>query len=287
MKKIAIATDSNSGLTPKKADELGIFVLPMPFFINDQLYTEGLTIKRADFFRLQNEGAHISTSQPSPQDLIDLWEKLLEEYESIIYIPMASTLSSSCATATALAQDYNGRVTVIDNRRISVTQKQSAMEAKAMADAGHSVEEIRNHLMYTQRDCMIYVTVDNLKYLKQGGRITPAVASVGTLLNLKPVLYIDGEKLDVFTTCRGLKAARKKMIAAIEADIPKRFRARSIDELNLHAACCLPTADALEWKEMLEKHFNTECHLERLPLSIATHVGFGTFGVGLTRKYEF
>ncbi|MCD8329768.1 MAG: DegV family protein [Lachnospiraceae bacterium] len=284
MKKIAIATDSNSGLTQKVAEELGVFVLPMPFFINDRLCMEGLTIRHAEFFRLQREGAKISTSQPSPQDVLDFWDKILADYETLLYIPMSNALSSSCATAIALSQDYGGRVVVIDSTRISATQKQAVLDAKCMADRGASLEEIQKMLLDYDREAIIYITVDNLKYLREGGRITPAVASMGTLLNIKPVLLIDGGVLDVYSKCHGLKAARKKMIEAIRTDMAERFHCPDLKNLNLHAACCLATEDALAWKQTLEDTFQAPCSLDRLPLSVAAHVGFGACGVALTRK---
>ena len=194
MNKIAIMTDSNSGITQKEAERLGIRVLPMPFFINDELFYEDITLTQEEFYQRLAEDADISTSQPSPADVMELWEELLEEYDEVIHIPMSSGLSSSCETAIMLAKEFDGRVHVVDNQRISVTQRQSVMDAIAMRDKGMSADEIVDVLMREKLEASIYITVDTLKYLKKGGRITPAAAAIGTVLNLKPVLQIQGEK---------------------------------------------------------------------------------------------
>ena len=190
MGKIAIVTDSNSGITQKEAKELGIRVLPMPFYINGKLFFEDITLTQEEFYRRLEEDADISTSQPSPGDVIDLWDELLEEYDEIIHIPMSSGLSSSCETAQGLAKDYDGRVHVIDNQRISISQRQSVLDAIEMKEKGMSAQEIDDVLMKEKLEASIYITVDTLKYLKKGGRVTPAAAAIGTVLNLKPVLQI-------------------------------------------------------------------------------------------------
>ena len=203
MSKIAIATDSNSGITQAQGKELGIFVLPMPFYINDELFLEDITLSQEQFYQRLEEGADVKTTQPAPGDVTDLWDKILQDYDQIVYIPMSSGLSSSCETAMMLAQDYEGKVFVVNNQRISVTQRQSVLDAKTMAQAGKSAQEIYDYLERTKFDSDIYITVDTLKYLKKGGRCTPAAAALGAVLGIKPVLRIKGEKLDSFAKVRG------------------------------------------------------------------------------------
>ena len=228
MGKIAIVTDSNSGITQRQARVMGIYVLPMPFYINGDMYYEDITLTQEEFYQRLAEEADISTSQPSPADVMEMWDDILKEYEEIIHIPMSSGLSSSCETAIALAQDYDGRVHVVDNQRISITQRQSVLDALWMAGQGMSAQEIVDVLMREKLEASIYITVDTLKYLKKGGRVTAAGAALGTVLNIKPVLQIQGEKLDAFAKVRGFKAAKKKMLDAIEKDITKRFAGKKI-----------------------------------------------------------
>ena len=198
MGKIAIVTDSNSGITQYEGRELGVSVLPMPFYINDVMYLEGITLSQEAFYeRLKNDET-ISTSQPSPAEVCGLWDNLLKEYDEVVHIPMSSGLSASCDTATMLARDYDGKVEVVNNQRISVTQRQSVLDALVLRDAGKSAAEIKAKLEEEKMESSIYITLETLKYLKKGGRITPAAAAIGTVLNLKPVLQIQGEKLDAF-----------------------------------------------------------------------------------------
>lgn len=210
MSKTAIVTDSNSGITQAQAKELGIAVLPMPFFIDGELYMEDITLTQEEFYRRLGENSDISTSQPSPGDIMDLWDGLLKEYDEIVHIPMSSGLSSSCETAAALSADYDGKVQVVNNQRISITQRQSVLEAMELAENGRSASEIKEILEREKFESSIYITVDTLKYLKKGGRITPAAAAIGTVLNLKPVLTIQGEKLDAFAKVRGWKQAKRR-----------------------------------------------------------------------------
>ena len=217
MGKIAIVTDSNSGITQDQARELGISVIPMPFYINEKLYLEGITLSQEEFYeRLKNDEA-ISTSQPGPADVCGLWNTLLEKYDEVVHIPMSSGLSASCDTAMGLAQEYDGRVHVVDNQRISVTQRQSVLDALTLRDAGRNATQIKQVLEEQKLDSSIYITLETLKYLKKGGRITPAAAAIGTVLNLKPVLQIQGEKLDSFAKARTVKQAKKMMIDAMRA----------------------------------------------------------------------
>ena len=236
MSKIAIVTDSNSGITQSEGKTMGITVLPMPFYINEELFWEDITLTQEEFYKKLEEDADISTSQPAPGDVMDLWDGLLKEYDEIIHIPMSSGLSSSCETAISLAAEYDGKVQVVNNQRISVTQKQSVIDAMNLRDAGKSAAEIKAVLEAEKFESTIYITVDTLKYLKKGGRVTPAAAALGTVLNLKPVLQIQGEKLDAFAKVRGWKAAKKTMLKAIEDDLNGRFAGRDTDELVLGMA---------------------------------------------------
>ena len=219
MSRVAIVTDSNSGITQDRGKELGIYVLPMPFFIDGKLFLEDINLTQDEFYRRLGENSDISTSQPSPGHVMDLWEEALKEYDEIVCIPMSSGLSSTCSTAMSIAAEYKGRVQVVDNQRISVTQEQSVYDAMKLRDQGKSAAEIKEVLEREKLQASIYITVDTLKYLKKGGRITPAAAAIGTVLNLKPVLQIQGEKLDAFAKVRGWKAAKKAMLNAIEKEL--------------------------------------------------------------------
>ena len=252
MKKVAIATDSNSGITQAEAQTLGIRVLPMPFYINEELFFEDVTLTQEAFYRRLAEDADISTSQPSPGDVTDLWEKLLESHDQVVYIPMSSGLSASCETALMLSADYRGRVFVVDNQRISITQRQSVLDALEMARAGMDGQAIHDVLVRERLESSIYITVDTLKYLKKGGRVTAAGAAIGTVLNIKPVLTIQGAKLDAFAKARGWKSAKKIMLDAMERDIAQRFAGQ---EIHLAAAYTCTDEEAQEWKGELEARF--------------------------------
>lgn len=282
MGKVAIVTDSNSGITQKEAEELGIKVLPMPFYINGELYYEDITLSQEEFYQKLGEDAQISTSQPAPGDVMELWEELLESYDEVIHIPMSSGLSSSCETAAMLSKDFDGKVLVVDNQRVSVTQRQSALDARQMSDQGKNAKEIYDVLMREKLEASIYITVDTLKYLKKGGRITPAAAAIGTVLNLKPVLQIQGEKLDAFAKVRGWKAAKKTMLEAMEKDIKERF---SDGEVHLQAAYTCGEEEALQWKEEIKTRFpGYDIQMDRLSLSIACHIGPGAMAIACSRK---
>lgn len=273
MSKVAIVTDSNSGITQKRGEELGIYVLPMPFFIDGELYLEDITLSQEQFYEKLGADSEISTSQPSPGDVMDLWDKLLVDYDEIVCIPMSSGLSSTCETALSLAQDYDEKVQVVNNQRISVTQEQSVYDAIKLRDEGKSAAEIRQVLEKEKMQASIYVTVDTLKYLKKGGRITPAAAAIGTVLNLKPVLQIQGEKLDAFAKVRGWKAAKKTMLNAIEKDLTDRF-ADVKDQMVLGMAYTCSKEEADEWKNEIQTRFpDYELVEGPLSLSIACHIG--------------
>ena len=281
MKKIAIVTDSNSGITQAQAKRLGIEVIPMPFFIDGKLYLEDITLTQEEFYQHLTQDSDISTSQPAPGEIMELWDRLLEEYEEIVHIPMSSGWSSSCETAMALAADYDGRVRVVNNQRISVTQRQSVLDAMELAAEGKSAVEIQERLEEEKLDASIYITVDTLKYLKKGGRITAAAAAIGTVLNLKPVLQIQGEKLDAFAKVRGWKQAKKAMLDALEKDIKERF---GKEKVYLQAAYTCSEEDAAKWKEEIESRFpGYEVHMDKLSLSVACHIGPGAMAVACTK----
>lgn len=284
MSKVAIVTDSNSGITQKRGEELGIYVLPMPFFIDGELYLEDITLSQEQFYEKLGADSEISTSQPSPGDVMDLWDKLLEDYDEIVCIPMSSGLSSTCETALSLAQDYDEKVQVVNNQRISVTQEQSVYDAIKLRDEGKSAAEIRQVLEKEKMQASIYITVDTLKYMKKGGRITPAAAAIGTVLNLKPVLQIQGEKLDAFAKVRGWKAAKKTMLNAIEKDLTDRF-ADVKDQMVLGMAYTCSKEEADEWKNEIQTRFpDYELVEGPLSLSIACHIGPGAMAITCMKR---
>lgn len=288
MSRIAIVTDSNSGITQKEGKELGISVIPMPFYINEELYFEDITLTQEEFYQKLDEDADIKTSQPAPGDVLDLWEKLLEDYDEIVHIAMSSGLSSSCATAAMLADDYDGKVQVVDNQRISVTQRQSVADAMKLAEEGKSAKEIKDILEADKLDSGIFIMVDTLKYLKKGGRVTSAGAAIGTVLGIKPVLQIHGEKLDAFAKTRGVKQAKKKMIAAVRKELEERFPDGDFAKhAYLQSAYTKDKEAALKWKEELMAEFpEMEFHQDPLSLSVACHIGAGALAVAWTHKIE-
>ncbi len=287
MAKIAIITDSNSGITQKQGEELGIYVLPMPFTINEETYFEDINLEAEKFYQEQAAGSDIFTSQPSPETVMGLWDKLLNEgYEEIIHIPMSSGLSGSCQSALMLAQDYDGKVQVVNNQRISVTQRQSAMDAKALAENGYHADEIREKLEEDKFNSSIYIMLDTLYYLKKGGRITPAAAALGTILRLKPVLQIQGEKLDAYAKARTTEQGKSIMVKAIKSDMENRFDGLT-DGTGYHIAMAhTQNPEAAEaWREEVLKEFPAaEIYMDRLPLSIACHIGPGALAITVSKK---
>ncbi|MDO5799009.1 MAG: DegV family protein [Eubacteriales bacterium] len=286
MGKIAIVTDSNSGITQEEGRKLGISVLPMPFYINDVMYLEGITLTQEEFYeKLKNDEA-ISTSQPSPAEVCGLWDNLLKEYDEVVHIPMSSGLSASCETAMALARDYDGRVQVVDNQRISVTQRQSVLDALALCEAGRTAAEIREKLEEEKMESSIYITLETLKYLKKGGRITPAAAAIGTVLNLKPVLQIQGEKLDAYAKVRGKKQAKKVMLKAMREDWEGRFEKYvEAGEMCLQMAYTGNKEEAEEFKEEVQAVFpGADIRMDPLSLSVACHIGHGALAVACAKK---
>lgn len=287
MEKIAIVTDSNSGITQEEGRRLGVSVLPMPFYINDVImYLEGITLTQEEFYeKLKNDEA-ISTSQPSPAEVCGLWDNLLKEYDEVVHIPMSSGLSASCETAMALARDYDGRVQVVDNQRISVTQRQSVLDALVLREAGRTAAEIKEKLEEEKMESSIYITLETLKYLKKGGRITPAAAAIGTVLNLKPVLQIQGEKLDAYAKVRGKKQAKKVMLKAIREDWEGRFgKYVEAGEMCLQMAYTGNKEEAEEFKEEVQAVFpGADIHMDPLSLSVACHIGHGALAVACSKK---
>ena len=284
MKKIAIVTDSNSGITQEMGKMMGIHVIPMPFFIDGELFLEDITLTQEEFYKRLGDNSDISTSQPSPGEVMECWDELLKEYDEIVHIPMSSGLSSTCHAAQSLSQEYEGKVCVVDNQRISVTQKQSVEDAITLREAGKSAAEIKEILEAEKLQASIYITVDTLKYLKKGGRITPAAAALGTVLNLKPVLQIQGEKLDAFSKVRGWKAAKRTMLKAIEKDLEERF-SEVREDMVLGMAYTCSKEEAQEWKqEIAEKFPEYEIVEGSLSLSVACHIGPGAMAVTCMKK---
>ncbi len=284
MSKVAIVTDSNAGITQEEAKELGIYVMPMPFYIDDELFYEGISLSQEQFYEKLQEGHEIHTSAPAPGDFLDLWDRLLEDYDEIIDIPMSSGLSSTCSQATMLAQDYNGKVFVIDNQRISVTQRQSVLDALMLAEAGKNGKEIAEALMANKFDSSIYIMVDTLAYLKKGGRITPAAAALGTLLRLKPVLQIQGEKLDAFAKARTVKQAKTIMIRQILDDCRDRFGSAEGENIHISMSYTYDLEAAEIFREEVRQYFpNHDIYMHPLSLSVSCHIGPGALAVTATK----
>lgn len=287
--KIAVVTDSNSGITQAQAKEMGVAVLPMPFMIDGETYYEDITLTREQFYQRVKDNADIATSQPTPDSILKMWDKLLKEYDQIIHIPMSSGLSGSCSTAMMLAgeDEYEGKVFVVDNRRISVTQYQSVKDAQMLAAMGMDGTQIKKRLEETAADSVIFITVDTLKYLKKGGRITPAAAALGTLLKIKPVLIILGEKLDSFAKARTMKQAKTMMMNAIQKELDGRLHDSECRNCHLAIAHTDNEEAALEFKKEVEERFpNADVYMAPLSLSIACHIGPGSLAVTATRKME-
>lgn len=289
MGSVAIVTDSNSGISQAEGKELGIYVIPMPFLVDGKLYFEDVDMNKEQFYHFLESDADLSTSQPSPGDVMDLWDKLLKEYDEIVHIPMSSGLSASCATAMGLAQEYDGKVQVVDNQRISVTMQQSVMDAKHLAATGKSAAQIKEILEKEALESSIYLVVDTLKYLKKGGRITPAAALLGSALNLKPLLQIQGEKLDTYKKVRGMKAAKKNMLDAMKKDVEGRFADYvAKGQLNLHVAYTTDEETAKQWMEEVQNAFPdlTITRMDPLSFSITCHTGPGVLAIAASHALD-
>lgn len=283
MSKVCIITDSNSGITQKESKELGIVVIPMPFYINEVQHFEDIDMTQEQFYEaLMDEKTEVSTSQPSPDTIMQTWKEQLEEYDEIVHIPMSSGISSSCSTAMMLAQEdeFEGKVFVVDNQRISVTQRRSVQQAKELAERGYSAKEIHDILFRDKFQSSIYIMVNTLKYLRKGGRLTPAVAAIGTVLRIKPVLQIQGEKLDSYAKVKTLKQAKTTMLKAIRSDFEKRF---SEEEMEIDIAYTYDKAEADKFKEeILEEYPNAKVYMDPLSLSVSCHIGPGALAVALS-----
>lgn len=289
MSSVAIVTDSNSGISQAEGKELGIYVIPMPCLVDGKLYYENVDITKEQFYHFMESDADLTTSQPSPGDVMDLWDKLLKEYDEIVHIPMSSGLSASCSTAMGLAQDYDGKVQVINNQRISVTMQQSVMDAKHLAATGKSAAQIKEILEKEALESSIYLVVDTLKYLKKGGRITPAAALLGSALNLKPLLQIQGEKLDAYKKVRGMKAAKKNMLDAMKKDVEGRFADYvAKGQLKLHVAYTTDEETAKQWMEEVQNAFPdlTITRMDPLSFSITCHTGPGVLAIAASHALD-
>ena len=286
MPNVAIVTDSNSGITQDGAKELGVYVLPMPFMINEETFFEDIDLTQEEFYEKLSSGANIGTSQPSPESVMKLWDGLLKDYDEIVHIPMSSGLSGSCQSAMILAEDYDGKVQVVNNQRISVTQRQSCLDAKLLAARGMNAKEIKEFLEADKFNSSIYIMLDTLYYLKKGGRITPAAAAIGTMLRLKPVLQIQGEKLDAFAKARTTNQGKSIMINAIKNDIESRFGGMTEDRhIWLQVAHTANQEAAEAYKEEILAQFpGYDIHIDPLSLSVACHIGPGALAFACCRK---
>lgn len=284
-KKIAVVTDSNSGITQSQAKECGLYVLPMPFMINEETFYEDITLTQEQFYQRLSENADVITSQPSPEEVMKLWDEVLKTYDEIVHIPMSSGLSGSCQSAKMLAEEYDGRVQVVNNQRISVTQRQSALDALTLIGRGMDAAAVREFLEEDKFNSSIYIMLDTLYYLKKGGRITPAAAALGTILRLKPVLQIQGEKLDAFAKARTVSQGKTIMINAIRSDMEKRFGGVSPDNVWLQIAYTYDRETAEQFRmQVLEAFPDFDVHLDPLSLSIACHIGPGSLALACSKK---
>ena len=286
MPKVAVITDSNSGIGQEEGKALGVRVLPMPFMIDEETYYEDINLSTDAFYKYLEANANVSTSQPTPGSVTDLWDEILKEYDEIVYIPMSSGLSSSCQTALMLAEAYDGKVQVVNNQRISVTQRQAVIDALNLAEKGHNAEEIKNILEDDKFNSSIYIMLDTLYYLKKGGRITPAAAAIGTLLKLKPVLQIQGEKLDAFAKARTVTQAKSIMINAISNDIKTRFGGNYKD-MSLAIAHTQNLEAAEEFRrEVLEVFPDMDIYIDQLSLSVSCHIGPASHPIAGTKNLK-
>ena len=289
MSKVAVMTDSNSGITQSQAKELGILVVPMPFFVNGETFFEDISMTQDEFYKYLEEGAEVMTSQPSPDILMKAWREQLAEYDEIVYIPMSSGLSSSCGTATMLSfeEEFEDKVFVVDNQRVSVTQRQSVLDALELAAKGFSGKEIRDILMREKFESSIYIMVDTLSYLKKGGRITPAAAAIGTVLRIKPVLQIQGEKLDAYSKVKTLKQAKATMIKAVRQDFENRFKQPNGEKFHIAVAYTADDTQALKFKEAILSEFpGHDIQVDPLSLSVSCHIGPGALAIAVSKVVD-
>ena len=285
MSKVAVVSDSNSGITQAEAEALGVTILPMPFFAGDKTYYEDIDLTQDEFYQMLTQNTDISTSMPLVGNVTDTWDRLLEEYDEIVHIPMSSGLSGSYETAIMLSQEYEGKVQVVNNQRISVTQRQSVLDAMALAAQGRGAEEIRGILEREKLNSSIYIMVDTLFYLKKGGRITPTAAAIGTLLKLKPVLQIQGDKLDAFAKARTVKQAKSLMIDAMKNDFENRFQDAAGEHLYLELAYTHDREAAEVFYAEVQQAFpGMEIVMHPLSLSVSCHIGPGALAIACSKK---
>lgn len=287
MSKVAVMTDSNSGITQAEGKELGITVLPMPFYIDNEMYYEDIDLTQGEFYERLKSDCEIKTSMPLVGDVTDKWDELLKDYDEIVYIPMSSGLSSSCETAIMLSQDYDGKVCVVNNQRISVTMRQSVLDAMSLRDQGKTAEEIKNILEEKKFESSIYIMLDTLYYLKKGGRITPAAAALGTLLKLKPVLQIQGDKLDAFAKARTAKQGKSIMLETIKKDFMEKYNDPEGKEMHIEIAYSYDIDAAEKFKDEIQAEFpNHDIVVNPLSLSVACHIGPGAIAVAYSKKIK-
>ncbi|MCM1044912.1 MAG: DegV family protein [Candidatus Gastranaerophilales bacterium] len=286
MSKVAIITDSNSGITQSQATEMGISVLPMPFTIGGETFFEDINLTQEQFYEKLQSGVDIATSQPSPESVTNLWDKVLQEYDEIVHIPMSSGLSGSCQSAAMLSEEYGGKVQVVNNQRISVTQRQAVLDARLLVAKGMNAKEIKDFLEDDKFNSSIYIMLTTLYYLKKGGRITPAAAAIGTMLRINPVLQIQGEKLDAFAKARTTNQGKSIMMNAVRSDIENRFGGMTDPGVRLHIAYTYNKDAALTFREEVKEHFSGcgEVYVDSLSLSVACHIGPGALALACTRN---
>lgn len=283
-KRVAVVADTNCGITLEEAKDLGIYLITMPFCVDGEEYFEYKTMNHEQFFEKLRGGAEVSTSMPSPADLIDTWEELLEEYDEVVYIPMSSGLSGSCYAAMGFAEEFDGKVVVVDNKRVSVIMKQAVLEAKMMADKGMEANAIKEYLLNDALNSSIYVAVDTLEYLKKSGRVTPAAAAIGSVLNIKPVLQIQGGKLDAYKKVRGINQAMKAMIDGIKSDMDTRFAGKDVVIRAAYAGD--DTIKNIWWDSVKEAFSDMDIEMDMLPISICCHTGEGAMGIGIMENMK-
>ncbi len=288
MKRIGIATDSHSGISPAEADELGIRVLPMPFFIDGECYYEGVSITREAFFEALNSGKEVSTSQPAPEAVMELWKDMLREYEEIVYIPMSSGLSGSCATAMMLSNEpeFQGRVFVVDNGRVATPLHRCIMDTLELVEEGYTAKQIRDILEASKERMVIYIAVETLEHLKRGGRITPTTAAIGTLLNIKPILKFDVGILETYKKCRGMKKARRELLETMHREMNTNFQKELENgDLYLLAASSADEETTQEWIAEIEAFFpGMQVLCDKLSLGLSCHIGEGGLGIACSCK---
>lgn len=287
MSKVAIMTDSNSGITQAEGKKLGITVLPMPFYIDNEMYYEDIDLTQEEFYERLKSDCEIKTSMPLVGDVTDKWDELLKEYDEVLYIPMSSGLSSSCETAMMLSQDYDGKVCVVNNQRISVTMRQSVLDAIELREKGKTAAEIQEILEEKKFESSIYIMLDTLYYLKKGGRITPAAAALGTILKLKPVLQIQGEKLDAFAKARTAKQGKSIMIDTVKKDFSEKYNDPEGKNMHIEVAYSYDIEAAQKFKEELQAEFpDHDIVMNPLSLSVSCHIGPGAIAVAYSKRID-